>query len=61
MLRKLIPHICIILTLVSLTMFILTQYNPGINDSDFYSVIMYASCISALITSGVLLALNRRS
>lgn len=60
MIKKLIPHIFLILTLVALTMFILTQFNPGILFMDFYKVCMYAFCIVALIASGLLIAYSRR-
>lgn len=61
MMKRLIPHICIVLALVVLTLFILVQFNPGIADSSFYIVCMYAFCAAALVTSGVLIASNRRN
>lgn len=61
MIKKLIPHICIILSLVMLTLFILVQFNPGIFDSTFFTIILYLFCAVALITSGLLIAYNRRA
>lgn len=58
--KKLIPHIFLILTMVTLTLFILTQYNPGISFMDFYKVCMYAFCIVALIAAGLLIAYTRK-
>ena len=58
--KRLIPHICIILGLVSLTLLILVQFNPGILDMSFFSIITYAFCGIALIASGVLIALQRK-
>lgn len=58
--KRLIPHICIVLALVMLTLFILVQFNPGIGASSFYTIFMYIFCVVALITSGVLIAANRK-
>lgn len=60
MIKRLIPHACIVLALVVLTLFILVQFNPGIAVSSFYTIAMYAFCAVALVTSGVLIAQNRR-
>ncbi len=60
MIKKLIPHICLILALVTLTLFILTQFNPGISYMDIYKVCTYAFCIIAIIASGYLIAYTRR-
>lgn len=60
MIRRLIPHICIVLALVMLTLFILVQFNPGIGASSFYTIFMYAFFAVAFITSGLLIAANRR-
>jgi hypothetical protein len=59
--KKLIPHICIILTLVTLTLFILVQFNPSIIASDFFSIMLYLFCGFSLAASGLLIAYNRRS
>jgi hypothetical protein len=60
MIKRLIPHVCITLAIVVLTLFILVQFNPGIAASSFYAFAMYAFCAAALVTSGVLIAGNRR-
>lgn len=60
MIKRLIPHICIVLALVALTLFILVQFNPGISASSFYTTIMYAFFIVALLTAGILVANTRR-
>jgi hypothetical protein len=60
MLRKLIPHICLVLGLVTTTLFILVQFNPGIGVSSFYTVVTLAFCVAALVTSGLLIARNRK-
>ena len=61
MLKRLIPHICIVLALVTTTLFILAQFNPGIAVSSFYTVCMYAFCAAALVTSAMLIAYNRKA
>jgi hypothetical protein len=60
MIKRLIPHICIILALVTLTLFILVQFNPGISVTSFYTITVYAFCAVALVASGILIAFNRR-
>lgn len=60
MIKKLIPHICIILTLLMLTLFILAQFNR-ISDTPFYKIFMYIFFGVTLITSGLLIAYNRRA
>jgi hypothetical protein len=59
--KKIIPHICIILAIVTLTLLILDFYNPWILDTDFFKVIIYAFFGVVLITSGLLIAYTRKS
>ena len=59
MLKKIIPHVSIILSLVTITFLILSQYNPIIGKS-FVQLTILLLCISALITSSYLIAYNRR-
>lgn len=60
MIKRLIPHICITLALVTLTLFILVQFNPGISDSTFFMISMFVFCAVAIVTSGILIANNRK-
>jgi hypothetical protein len=60
MIKRILPNLCITLALVMLTLFILAQYNPGIVDSDFFAIIMYALCGAVVVTSGVFIAHLRR-
>ena len=60
MLRKIIPHINLILIIVTLTMFILTRYNPGILNMAFYSVCMYLFFASSFILTIITLIRNSR-
>ena len=60
MIKRLIPHICIVLALLTLTLFILVQFNPGISATSFYTLSMYAFFMVSLITAGLLIAANRK-
>lgn len=60
MIKKLVPHLCIILAIVMLTLLILAQFNQFVLSTDFYSIIMYAFFGLVFITSGLLIALQRK-
>lgn len=60
MIKKIIPHICIVLTLFMLTLLILDQFNPWIKSTDLYSIIMYPFFGTVLITCGLLIAFQRK-
>jgi len=61
MLKRIIPHICIVLALATLTLLILDYYNPWILDTGFFKTVMYSFFGVTLITSGLLIAYNRRA
>jgi hypothetical protein len=61
MIKKLIPHICIILSLFTITCVILNQFNPSFFDRDFFKVTLIIYCIATMVASGFLIAYNRRS
>jgi hypothetical protein len=60
MIRKLTPHICIILSLVTLTFLVLNQYNPSILGKSFFQVLLLIYSVATIITSAFLIADNRR-
>ena len=60
MLKKLMPHINLILIIVALTLFILTWFNPGILNMGFYTVFMYLFFASSLIVTIIAIAQNRK-
>lgn len=60
MLKRLIPHICISLSLVTLTFLVLGQFNPIMGKS-FVQVIILITSLASLITAGFLISYNRRS
>ena len=60
MIKKLIPHICIILSLVTLTFLVLEQFNPSLFGKLFFQVILLVYAISTIIAAAFLIACNRR-
>ena len=60
MMKKLMPHINLILILVALTLFILTRYNPGILNMGFYKTIMYMVFASSFIVTIIAMVQNRK-
>jgi|AGTN01.1.fsa_nt_gi hypothetical protein len=61
MLRKLIPHICIILALFIITYVILNEFNPSFFSMDFFKVTLIIYSIATMVAAGFLIAYNRRS
>lgn len=61
MLKKLIPHICIILALFTITYVILNEFNPSFFSMSFFKVTLIIFCVVTLLASGLLIAHNRRS
>lgn len=59
MLKKLIPHICIILALFTITYVILSMFNP-IAGTSFFKVTLILFSIASLIGSGLLISYTRR-
>ena len=60
MLRKLIPHVCIILSLVMLTFLVLDQFNPTFFGKSFFHIMLLIYGIATIIASAFLIAYNRR-
>lgn len=60
MIKKLIPHICIILSLVILTFLVLDQFNPSLFGKPFFQVMLLIYVISTIIAAAFLIASNRR-
>ncbi len=61
MIRKLIPHVCIILSLFIITYVILNAFNPVFFSKSFFKVTLIVYALATLLMSGILVALNRRS
>lgn len=60
MLKKLLPHICIILSLVTLTLLILDQFNPTFFGKPFFHVVLLLYCVSVLILTLTLITRKKK-
>jgi len=62
MIRRLIPHICIILSVMLLTFFIVDMFNPGMNfvGNNFFKTLLVMDIVVATITAGFLISANRK-
>lgn len=62
MLHKILPHICIILSLMMLTFFVIDQVNRamGFMDNDFFRGLFVIYCLVVAVTAGLMIADNRR-
>ena len=60
MLKKLIPHVCITLSLFLITYVILNEFNPSFFSRDFFKVTLLAFCVGSLVCSGFLIRQNRK-
>ena len=63
MLRRILPHICIVLSLTVLVLLILNLYNPfmGFLSSAVSICFLFALCLSALATAILLVWTDRRN
>jgi hypothetical protein len=61
MIKKLIPHVCVILSLFIITYVILNEFNPVFFSKDFFKVTLIIYCVVTLLMSAILIAINRRS
>ena len=59
MLKKLIPHICIILALFVITYVILNEFNP-LFDRDFFKWTLVIFSVAVMAASGFLIGYTRR-
>jgi len=60
MIKRIVPHICIILAILMLTLLILEMYNPWIISTDFFMVIMCLFFAAVFVTCGLLIAYNKK-
>lgn len=61
MIKKMIPHVCIILSLVTLTFLVLDQFNPSILGKSFFQIVLLIYGVATIIASAFLIAYNRRA
>ncbi len=59
MIRRLIPHVCIIFSLVTITFLVLGQFNPIMGKS-FVHIAIFILSVAAIIASAFLIAYNRK-
>jgi len=60
MFKRLLPHICITLSLLVCTLCILIQFNPSFALTPFNMYATLGLCAAAVVTSGVLIARNNK-
>ena len=61
MIKKAMPHICIILSLVTLTFLVLDQFNPSLFGRPFFHVALLLNVLAAIIVAALLIAADRRA
>lgn len=63
MIKKLIPHICVILSVMLLTFYVLDRYNPGMNfvGNNFFKTLLLLNVIAAIITAFFQITSNRKA
>jgi hypothetical protein len=60
MLKKLIPHICIILALFIITYVILNEFNPSFFSKGFFKVTVIIFSVASIVSSAFLIARHRK-
>jgi len=62
MIKKIIPHFCIIISLLMITFYILDEFNPGMNfvGNEFFKILLLIYSVGVLILAGFLIYENRR-
>jgi len=61
MLEKIIPHLCIIFSLVILTFLVLQQYNPSMFGKPFFQGMLLLQCVATFVAAAFLIAYRRKS
>lgn len=62
MLKKFLPHLCLILSLMMLTFFVVDKFNPGMNfvGNDIFKILLLIYGVATAVLSGVLIAYYHR-
>ena len=60
--KKVLPHICIIISFMMLTLYVIDRVNGAMNfiDNDIFKSLLLVYCITVILTSVFLIADNRR-
>ena len=63
MFKRLIPHICIILSLIMLTFFVVDIFNPGMNfvGNDVFKILLLIYGLATIAASAFLIYENRKN
>jgi hypothetical protein len=61
-LKRILPHICIIISFMILTLCVIDQVNSAMNfiNNNIFKSLLFAYCIAVIATSIVLISENRR-
>lgn len=62
MLKKLIPHLCLILSLMMLTFFVVDIFNPGMDfvGNDIFKILLLVYGVATAILSIAVIAFRRK-
>ena len=58
--KRVLSHICVILSLVTLTFLVLDQFNPTFFGKPFFHVTLLIYCLCVLAFSAIVVARSRR-
>ena len=60
--KKALPHICIVISFMMLTLYVIDRVNGAMNfiDNDIFKSLLLVYCIAVILTSVFLIADNRR-
>ncbi|MGI6326567.1 MAG: hypothetical protein ACOX1U_06330 [Saccharofermentanales bacterium] len=63
MLKKVLPHICIIISVMMLTFYVIDRVNSAMSflNNDIFKNLLLVYCLAVIATSIFLIADNRRS
>ena len=62
MIKKVIPHFCIIISLLMITFYILDEFNPGMNfvGNEFFKILLLIYSIGVLVMAAFLIYDNTK-
>ena len=62
MLRKILPHICVVISFMMLTLYVIDRVNSAMNfiDNDIFKTLLLIYCLAVIPTAILMIADNRR-
>ncbi len=62
MMKKLLPHLCLILSLMMLTFFVLDIFNPGMNflGNDIFKILLLVYGVATAVLSAALIVYRHK-